>query len=229
MKACMLACLSHRTWHRRQDIWRPWSLDCKPMLRRGFVLNFYLDIWHVLNGEKSGTEMEDQSSFQNLRRQVREMSKILASASLSGVTRSEDFWVKEACAFLNRCFGQPCNCSIFFLKTGITYRCGWHVDVKARLVNPLKNCKRKFLHWSIKCATWNLHSTSLAITWTGRSNLRRHHGVEISNSAIHPGQRTPPTPKMKRWGTSRTQMVLMFDIRPTDCPMAGCSKVSDKT
>ena len=114
MKACMLACLSHRTWHCRQDIWRPWSLDCKPMLRRGFVLNFYLDIWHVLNGEKSGTEMEDQSSFQNLRRQVREMSKILASASLSGVTRRKIFWVKEPCAFLNRCFGQPCNCSIFF-------------------------------------------------------------------------------------------------------------------
>lgn len=95
---------------------------------------------------------------------------------------------------------------LYFFQTGIiTYRCALHVDVKARLVNPLKNCKRKFLHWSIKCATWNLHSTSLAITWTGRSNFRRHHGVEISNSAIHLGHRTAPTPKMKRWGATASR------------------------
>ena len=71
------------------------------MLRRGCVFNFYLDIWHVLNGEKSGTEMEDQPSFQNLRRQVREMSKILASASLSGVT-----WRKKFLGERSLCISQ---------------------------------------------------------------------------------------------------------------------------
>eukprot|EP00434_Breviolum_minutum_P032671 symbB.v1.2.028892.t1/scaffold3107.1/size63424/4 len=60
------------------------------------------------------TNVEDQSSFQNLRRQVREMSKILASASLSGAGESFEELQKKVLALEH----QMCNLESAFDKIG---------------------------------------------------------------------------------------------------------------